>query len=49
MVIASGASKTNIVNKLLKEEISPDIPATAMKLHNKGLLWVDEEASSKIK
>jgi glucosamine-6-phosphate isomerase len=49
MVIASGASKANIVNKLLKEEISPDIPATAIKLHNRGLLWVDEEASSKVK
>ena len=47
MIMACGSNKAEIVYKVLKEEISPEIPATALKSHKNGLLWTDSDAASK--
>ncbi|HHV07425.1 MAG TPA: glucosamine-6-phosphate deaminase [Firmicutes bacterium] len=45
LVIASGKSKAPIVERIINEEPTTDIPASALKAHPNVLLIVDEEAA----
>lgn len=46
IIFAFGNKKSNIVKKLVEGEITSDIPASFMKLHQNSLLVLDKESSS---
>lgn len=48
ILMASGESKADIVSQLVKDEISPNIPASVLHLHDHVVILVDEAAASKI-
>lgn len=48
MVIASGTGKAEIIKRLVEENINEKLPATCLKLHPHGMLWIDEAAAAKI-
>jgi glucosamine-6-phosphate isomerase len=48
MVMANGEAKSEIIGRMVNEEISESLPATILRKHKNGLLWIDEAASSKI-
>lgn len=44
-LVASGARKAGIVRRTVSEPVSPDVPASFLRLHPTTLLIVDDEAS----
>lgn len=48
MVMASGAGKAEIIKRMIEEDINENLPATCLKQHPNGMLWIDEAAASKI-
>ena len=42
----SGARKADVVKKVVESEISPEIPASAIKAHGNSFLLLDREAAS---
>lgn len=45
LLIATGKHKADIIAKTLKNPVSPDIPGTALRLHEKTSFFLDEEAA----
>jgi len=48
ILMASGASKADIVSQLVKDEISPNVPASVLHLHDQVVILVDQAAASKL-
>ena len=48
LLMASGESKADIVSKLVKDDISPNIPASILHLHEHVVVLIDQEAASKL-
>ena len=48
VLMASGSHKASIIRSLVKSDITPDLPATALRNHPDVLLLLDEEAASLI-
>lgn len=46
IVLANGPRKKDIIKRVLEEPISESLPATALKLHSNGHLWVDAAADA---
>ncbi|URZ18351.1 glucosamine-6-phosphate deaminase [Clostridium felsineum] len=46
LLLASGPKKAEAVFKMLKEKISPELPASILQLHNDTTVIVDKAASS---
>lgn len=46
MIMANGESKAEIVKRLVSEEINEKLPATVLRKHSYGLLWIDKAAAS---
>lgn len=45
IVLANGAKKKGIIQRVLEEPVSESLPASALKIHSNGYLWVDETAN----
>lgn len=48
ILMASGESKADIVSKLIKDDISPNVPASVLHLHEHVVVLIDQEAASKL-
>lgn len=48
VLIVNGKSKAGAVKRMLEEPISPDFPATVLRLHPNLVLLLDEEAASEL-
>ncbi len=48
-LLATGKNKAKIIKALLEEEISSNIPATALKMHSNTKIYLDKEAASMLK
>jgi glucosamine-6-phosphate isomerase len=48
MIIANGSRKADIINKTINDPISENLPSTALRLHQNGLLLIDEAAAGKL-
>lgn len=48
MLIASGIKKAEIIEKILKSDVTNSIPATIMKMHKNSYLIIDEESGSRV-
>jgi glucosamine-6-phosphate deaminase len=48
LLMASGESKAEIVSKLVKDDISPNVPASVLHLHEHVVVLIDEKAASKL-
>lgn len=48
ILLASGEGKADIISQLVKDEISPNVPASVLHLHENVVVIVDEAAASKI-
>ncbi|PKM51434.1 MAG: glucosamine-6-phosphate deaminase [Firmicutes bacterium HGW-Firmicutes-7] len=48
LLIASGKSKANIISKTLFGDISPNVPASILQLHNDVTVVLDQEAAEEI-
>ena len=48
VLLASGKNKAWAVEQMLKENITPQIPATFIKLHEKATILLDKEAAANI-
>ncbi|MBN2795047.1 MAG: glucosamine-6-phosphate deaminase [Clostridia bacterium] len=48
VLLASGEGKADIIAKLVKDEISPNVPASVLHLHENVVIIVDEAAASKL-
>jgi galactosamine-6-phosphate isomerase len=46
MIMANGESKAEIIKKVVSEEISEKLPATAIRKHPNGSLWMDKAAAA---
>lgn len=46
ILLATGAKKAEIIRQLLSVPISPDLPATALRLHPNATLYLDREAAA---
>ncbi len=46
ILIANGVKKANIVKRVRNENVSPQLPATILKLHANAHFWVDEAAAN---
>lgn len=46
--VVPGASKSTAVRRSLQEPVSPDCPATALRLHGACTLYLDREAASEL-
>lgn len=49
LIIATGDSKADIIARLVQHEPSPDLPASAMKMHPDATLLVDSSAAAACK
>ena len=45
MIMANGDGKAEIVGRIISEEINEKNPATVMKRHSNGYLWIDKAAA----
>jgi len=45
IVIANGAKKKAIIERVLNEPVGENLPASALKLHANSYLWVDAAAN----
>ncbi len=48
ILLASGKNKAWAVEKMIKENITPQIPATFLKLHDRATILLDKAAADKI-
>ncbi|MCP9756695.1 glucosamine-6-phosphate deaminase [Lacihabitans sp. CCS-44] len=48
MVMANGAGKADIIKRMISEEINEKLPATVLRKHKDGLLWIDKEAAANL-
>lgn len=48
MVMANGAGKADIIKRMISEEINEKLPATVLRKHTDGLLWIDKEAAANL-
>ena len=48
LVVVSGADKAEIVNKAFRGEVTPEVPASILQMHNDVVLVADEAALSKL-
>ena len=48
LLIATGADKADAVYTLVKGAVSPDLPASALRMHPNAIIVLDEEAASKL-
>lgn len=48
ILIASGKSKANVINKAINDEITEELPASILQLHPDLTLVIDEDAASMI-
>lgn len=48
ILMASGEGKADIISQLVKDEISPNIPASVLHLHDHVLILIDQAAASKL-
>lgn len=48
VVIASGASKSAIVSRMLLDPVAPEVPATALRLHPNATLIADQAALASV-
>ena len=46
MIIATGASKADAVNKMINGEVDPQVPASVLQLHPNVTVFLDTEAAS---
>ncbi len=46
LLIANGFKKSEVIKKALEGEISEDMPASVVRMHEQGLVMLDEEAAS---
>ncbi len=46
LLLASGRSKAEILARALAEEITPEVPASALRLHSNAVVIADEEAAA---
>ena len=44
IVLANGAKKKGIIQRVLEESVNESLPASALKIHSNGYLWVDAAA-----
>ncbi|MDD2970802.1 MAG: glucosamine-6-phosphate deaminase [Lachnospiraceae bacterium] len=48
LVVVSGADKAEIVNKAFRGEVTPQVPASILQMHNDVIIVADEAALSKL-
>jgi len=48
LLIATGADKADAVCTLVKGAVSPNLPASALRMHPNAIIVLDEEAASKL-
>ena len=48
LVVVSGTDKAEIVNKAFRGEVTPEVPASILQMHNDVILVADEAALSKL-
>jgi len=48
ILMATGQGKADIISKLVKDDIRPDLPASVLHLHEHVIILVDEAAASKL-
>lgn len=48
LLLASGEDKADIIAKLVNNDITPDLPASVLHLHEHVIILVDEAAASKL-
>lgn len=48
MIMANGAGKAEIIKRMISEEINEKLPATVLRKHTDGLLWIDKEAAANL-
>ncbi len=48
IAVCTGEHKANVVRDLLKDDISPDCPASLLRLHDNATLFLDHAAASKL-
>lgn len=48
MVMANGAGKAEIIKRMISEEINKKLPATVLRRHKDGLLWIDKAAAANL-
>lgn len=48
MVMANGTDKADIIKRMISEEINEKLPATVLRKHKDGLLWIDKAASANL-
>lgn len=48
LVVVSGEDKAEIVNKAFRGEVTPEVPASILQMHNDVVLVADEAALSKL-
>lgn len=48
ILIANGKKKSDAIKRLLEDEITENMPASALKLHNNSHIFLDKEATLKI-
>lgn len=49
MLLVSGSKKAGIVQKILEEQISEQLPATILRRHDNFLVYLDKEAAAELK
>lgn len=49
ILVATGKNKAEAIYKTLEEEISEQVPASSLRLHNKSTVYLDKEAASLLK
>jgi len=49
IVLANGLKKAAIIKKIMEEKINNQIPAGIIRLHQQGIMMIDEEAASLLK
>lgn len=48
MVMANGMGKADIIKRMISEEINEKLPATVLRKHKEGLLWIDKAAAANL-
>ncbi|MCH4890771.1 glucosamine-6-phosphate deaminase [Acidaminobacter sp. JC074] len=48
ILMASGQGKADIISKLVKDDIRPNLPASVLHLHENVIVLIDEAAASKL-
>ena len=48
LILASGANKADAVYKMVKGEVTENVPASVLQLHPDCILIADQEAAAKL-